>query len=384
MLTQHAILYVCAFLTDTAVAIWTFGLTRRAADLGATPAEIGILSAAWIGAYGLSALVAGRVSDRFGRRGVAMAGCLAVAGLSVACVTTTRVWPLAGIGVLFGIGLSSFWPAVIAWLGEGASGAVLAGRLTKFSMAWNFGLLAGFGLAGVIYEASHIAVFTVPAGAFVLIAGLLQIRLPEAHVAARSGNAPYQAPPAGRGFRKTAWLANFAVGSALGGAVTMFYDLAARRGIDPGINGVMLAVGRAAAMVAFIGLQVTEFWRVRLWPLWVVQLAGAAAILWIGLTASVWMFGVLFAVSGIASGYSYQASIFFSLEEIAEKGKGGGFHEAVVGLGMFAGPLLAGVVGARSGLRAAFTACAVWLVVFVVAQMILVFVRRQESRRLPA
>jgi MFS family permease len=249
-------------------------------------------------------------------------------------------------------------------------------------MAWNFGLLAGFGLGGVIYEASHVAVFAVPAGAFVVIAGLLQIRLPEA-AAARPENAPYQAPPVGRGFRKTAWLANFAVGSALGGAVTMFYDLAARRGIDPGINGVMLAVGRAAAMVAFIGLQVTGFWRVRLWPLWVAQLAGAVAILWIGAAESTWMFAVLFAVGGLASGYSYQASIFFSLEEIAEKGKGGGFHEAVVGLGMFAGPILAGVVGARSGLRAAFTACAAWLAVFVVAQMILVFVRRHESAKVP-
>ncbi len=384
MLTQHAILYFCAFLTDLAVAIWSFALTRRAAELGASPSEIGVLAAAWIGAYGACALVSGRVSDRLGRRGVAMTGCLIVAGVAAACAMTTRVGWLVTMGLAFGAGLSGFWPSVIAWLGEGVTGPALAARLTKFSVAWNCGLLVGFGVAGVIYEWSHTAAFVVPAGVFVVIAGLMMVRLPETTEAARPAIAPYQQPPVGRGFRKTAWLANFAVSAALGGAGTMFYDLAAQLGIGADVNGAMLAVGRGAAMVAFVGLQMAGFWRVRLWPLWVAQAVAAGAVLWLGFAERTWMFVVVFAVTGLVSGYAYQASVFFSLEETSEKGKGGGFHEAILGMAMCAGPIAAGLVGGRWGLRGAYVFCAAGLGVFVVAQMILVFVRRQASGKVPA
>lgn len=378
-MTQHSILFVAAFLTDMAVAIWSFALTRRAADLGATPAELGVLAAAWIGAYGLMALLSGRVSDRFGRRVVASVGCVVVAAMSVACVATTRVWPLVAIGIVFGVGLSGFWPSIIAWLSEGVDGTVLSARLTKFSVAWNCGLLIGFGLSGVLYKVSHAAAFVTPAVAFVVIAALLQVRLPAPRVANDPVARPYEPPPAGRGFRKTAWLANFASSSALSGAGTMFYDQATHLGISADVNGALFALGRAAAMVAFVGLQVAQFWRTRLWPLWVAQVAAAVAILWLGYVEQTLWFAVSFVVTGFVSGYTYQASIYFTLEEVSEKGKGGGFHEAMVGLGMFAGPIAAGLVGARYTLRGAYAFCAASLVVFVVAQMILVFLRRRAS-----
>ena len=74
--------------------------------------------------------------------------------------------------------------------------------------------------------------------------------------------------------------------------------------------------------------------------------------MWIGLANTTWMFAVAWIIGGVVSGYAYQASIYFTLEEMTEKGKGSGFHEAIVGSGMFVGPVLAGWVGSHHSLRA--------------------------------
>ena len=98
----------------------------------------------------------------------------------------------------------------------------------------------------------------------------------------------------------------------------------------------------------------------------------------IGWASAPWAFAVAFGMAGAVSGYTYQASVFFTMEEVTEKGKGGGMNEAVLGIGMALGPLLAGWVGHRYSLRAPYFFCAGLLVVLIAAQMVLVFMRRQR------
>src|SRR5207249_11202140 len=124
-----------------------------------------------------------------------------------------------------------------------------------------------------------------------------------------------------------------------------------------------------------------QFWRTRLWPLWIRQAIAAAALALIGAANATWLFAVAFAVSGAVSGYTYQASVFFTMEEMTEKGKGGGFHEAVLGIGMALGPLLAGWVGQHYALRSPYFFCSGVLVALIAAQMVLVFARRRATVR---
>jgi len=131
--------------------------------------------------------------------------------------------------------------------------------------------------------------------------------------------------------------------------------------------------------VAFAVLQHLMFWRTRLWPLWIAQVFAVAGLLGIGLAGSQWLFVLAFALMGAVSGYTYQASIFFTLEELTEKGKGSGFHEAVIGAGMFAGPLLAGWVGQHSSVRGPYLFCGGALLALVLVQMGLVFWRRRAT-----
>ncbi|HUJ09632.1 MAG TPA: MFS transporter, partial [Verrucomicrobiae bacterium] len=339
------------------------------------------------------ALVMGRVSDRIGRRKLASFGCLVASAMTLLCAFTTRVpWLLlfsAGIGA----GISCFWPSIIAWLGEGLSGAQLAKRLTTFGVVWNAGILLGFGSTGAIFQHWPHVAFYASAGVILIIAGLLfadtaswerrprrDSDYPAEPVAAGRPLPKVGHTPAGRGFRKTAWLSLFATNFALNGTSAMFPDLATHLGIAAEVHGALLAAGRGAALLAFIALQFLSFWRTRLWPLWIAQFCCAASIVWIGLAHPIWMFATAWIIGGVMSGYAYQASIYFTLEEMTEKGKGSGFHEAMIGSGMFFGPVLAGWVGNHGSLRAPYFFCAVILAVCVVIQMALVAWRRKLSR----
>src|SRR5437867_219722 len=210
MFRQHQILYVCALLMDLSVAGVSFAVSRRAAELGATPAELGWLGATWIGTYALCAMLTGRLSDRLGRRTVARCGCALSAAMGLTCAGTTRVPVLAALMAVFGAGLAGFWPTVIAWVSEN-SGSSLNTRLSRFSVAWNLGLMAGFAEVGLVFHRWPTAAFVVASGGIALVIGLLSLPARAEDDPHRSTlDAPHSTIPPGRGFRKTAWLANFA------------------------------------------------------------------------------------------------------------------------------------------------------------------------------
>jgi len=381
MPSQLPILYLVSLFMDMSVAAVIFAISRRAAELGASASDLGWLGAVWIGLYAVLALVTGRVSDRVGRRKLAFAGCVIAALMALACALTTRIGLLLVFSAMFGAGLSCFWPSIIAWLGEGLSGHALAARLTTFGVAWNIGLLLGYCLSGVVFEYSPRLVFYASTGAILLVGLLLLVparQPPNTPTRTASSDESLEIPK-GRGFRKTAWLANFATNFALAGTAALFPQLATHLGIGADIHGGLLAAGRAAALVAFAALQFLMFWRTRLWPLWIAQLGCAASIVWIGLAHATWMFAAAWIIGGAVSGYAYQASIYFTLEEMTEKGKGSGFHEAVVGSGMFFGPMLAGWVGNSHGLRVPYFFCAAMQVALVALQMMVVWTRRRVT-----
>jgi MFS family permease len=379
-MSQLQILYFVSLLMDLSVAGVTFAISRRAAELGASASQLGWLGAVWIGVYAMVALVTGRYSDRVGRRQLAFVGCLIAGSMAFVCSLTTQIGWLLLFSAIFGSGLACFWPAIIAWLGEGLSGHKLAVRLTAFGVAWNLGLLLGFMLSGVLFKHGPKLAFYASAGSILLIAILLLLPIKQSgndNEFTDTGPAPHI--PKGRGFRKTAWLANFATNFALAGTTALFPQLAMHVGISADVHGALLAAGRGAALVAFVALQLLAFWRTRLWPLWVAQLVCVASLVWIGLANTTWMFAAAWIVGGAVSGYAYQASIYFTLEEMNEKGKGSGFHEAIIGSGMFVGPVLAGWVGTHHSLRAPYFFCASVLVLLIVAQMALVWIRRHST-----
>ena len=379
MLKRRHLIYAAAALVDFGAAGIFFAVTRRAAELGATGSQLGALGAIWAGIYGLSVLVTGRLSDRVGRRRLAVIGLTGTAGFIVACGLTTNIPALLLLMAGFGVSISAFWPSIMGWLGDDAkNSAELNARLSRFSTAWTVGFLLGSGLTGAVFQIKPFAAFLMAAaavlGALVLL--LLSVK-PDTDTIADTTSLP--PVPQGRGFRKTAWLANFAITLTTGGVCALFPQLATNLGIPASVHGSMLALFRAGSLVAFFLLANLTFWRTRLWPLWVAQAVAVIALAGIGISHTTWAFTIAFVVAGLVAGYTYQASIFFTLEEMTDKGKGSGFHEAVLGLGIFLGSLLAGWVGERFSIRSPYYFCAAVLLVLILAQMILVFFRRRAK-----
>ncbi len=377
---QRHIIYTCAVFMDFGVAAILFAVTRRAAELHATGMQLGWLWAMWSLVYAIAVLFTGRLSDRLGRRRIAACGAGVAAMLILSCSFTTNVTILLWLTSGFGAALGAFWPPMIAWLSEGAPNSVaLNARLSKFSAAWSVGLLLGFAATGFVYQHWPALAFWIPTGMLLIILGLLTLPVQPDEITEPTGSAPPVSIQKGRGFRKTGWLANFAVTLAFCGVIALFPQLATARGISADVHGGILALGRAAGLVAFLILPYLKFWQMRLWPLWLAQLIAVAGALAVALGNSTWMFAAGFAAIGFVSGYTYLASLYFTMEELTEKGKGGGFHEAVLGAGMFLGPVAAGWVGERYSIRAPYYFCAGALAVLVAVQMALVFWRRHNS-----
>jgi len=377
LLNQLHILYAVSLLMDMSVAGLMFAISRRAAELGASAFALGLLGATWPVPYIIASLTSGRLSDRAGRRNVAVIGSIVACVITFACACTTNIPMLMSLTAVFGLGIGFFWPPVIAWISDGPRGAALHTRLTRFGVAWNIGLLSGYALTGWVFRRWPQLAFGIPAFGLVIIIVLLLLPA-RPHHTKEENTFDLPAVPPGRGFRKTAWMANFGVRLAYAGVAAIFPQLATRLGIAADAHGGLLAVTNTTAMLMIAAMHVLTFWHSRLWPLWLAQAVCALAAVVIGLGHNMGLFLAAFAVIGVVSGYSYQASIYFTLQEMTEKGKGSGLHEAFLAGGLFTGPLLAGWAGNAFGLRAPYYFCAATLLVVVAMQVVVVILKRRE------
>ena len=381
-MAQLRILYLVTTLMDLSVAAATFAVGRRAAELGATAFELGLLGSVWLGVYSVCAPLAGRLSDRAGRRMMAIVGTAIAAVSTLACAFTTNIPFLLVLTGVMGMGVGMYWPPIIVWVGGGLTGRPLAARMARFSVAWNVGMLIGYGISGKVFQFDPRLSFVLAAGGMGVIVLLLSLQRGEATTTAPTETAMVELRhvPKGRGFRKTAWLSNFSMLFAVAGMLALFPQLATRTGIAPDLHGYLLLLHRLAALGVVLVLPHFQFWQTRLWPLWIVQAIAVLGVAAIGVGESTAWFCAALMVCGAMLGYNYQASILFTFEEMTEKGKGSGIHEAMLGLGAFFGPILAGWVGNHfnSSMRTPYFFCAAVLAAFIVIEMGLVVWRRGQ------
>jgi predicted MFS family arabinose efflux permease len=118
-LTPFALGYFLSYLFRAVNAVVAPDLVK---ELGLTPAELGLLTAAYLGAFALFQLPLGVLLDRFGPRRVqsalvALAGCGAVLfGVSQDALTLTIARAIIGLG--FAGGLMAGFKAVVIWVPE--------------------------------------------------------------------------------------------------------------------------------------------------------------------------------------------------------------------------------------------------------------------------
>ncbi|MEU9507691.1 MFS transporter [Micromonospora sp. NPDC048170] len=152
------------------------------------------LTGAVVGAYGLGGaagvLLGGVLADRWGRRSTLLAAHLATAGLMVGLAFSRHLVMIAALAALVGVAHSMPSPAFVAAIVDVVPERRRSRAFNLQFWAFNLGMAMASLLAGVLAEASFVALFLVDAAATLLAAAVIAWKVPETLPRRHASRAP--------------------------------------------------------------------------------------------------------------------------------------------------------------------------------------------------
>ncbi len=350
-LTPVRRLFIAAFGFDLALAMIGLAVQFLGRELGATPMVLGLLGMASPATYTIGCLFTGRLSDRVGRRVLATASCLICAAAWLAMTQTNTPLQLLAIVPISGATISLYWPPLQAWLSEITVGGHrrLIANIGSFNVSWTVGLMIGPPVAGLAWGMGPAGPFVISAAAVLGLAILLQTIPDEVEGGGREipedRNRTRPNPRIAQRYLHLAWIANFASWFGRGMNLVVFPNLGAQAGMSERLIGILIATYLAGQLMMFVFLRGRSGWQFRVWPLLAALGSGCAGWIIAFSAQAPLTFAVAFALGGMGAGVTYASSLFYSLEgRSGGRGARTGIHEAVLGSGVFLGPLAGGAV----------------------------------------
>jgi predicted MFS family arabinose efflux permease len=150
------------------------------------------------------------------------------------------------------------------------------------------------------------------------------------------------APPTAKAknFLRMAWLANPFAYIAINTIIAVIPGVAHRLKLSTMVAGFCCSLWCFARFGAFVGLWFWEGWHYRFRWLLGSFAALTASFALVLIAPNLWVLMLAQVVFGGAVGLIYSSSLFYSMDLSSAKGEHGGIHEAVIGVGNFAGPAL--------------------------------------------
>ena len=240
------------------------------------------------------------------------------------------------------------WPALEALICEGPRSS-LPTMVGLYNFGWAASGATAFFTAGMLLEKLGVrSLFWVPASLHLLQLALVPVAV---RLSKRSDCRPVPnpaTPPVAqqdqRRFMQMAWLANPLSYVAINTLVPLIPSITGRLGLTTAQAGIVCSAWMFARLVAFIGLWKWTGWHYRFRWLagsYVLMIACFAGML---LSPSIVLLVAAQIVFGLSIGLIYYSSLYYSMDASEERGAHGGFHEALIGIGLFVGP----AVGATS------------------------------------
>jgi MFS family permease len=321
-------------------------------------------------AYVVCASLGGRAADRFGYDRVIQIGLGGMAAtLLVAWTPAWRGTPFLTV-LVYTAFIGPTWPSLEAALCGAPGRSSIPQRLGFYNVVWGVAGAGGFFASGFLFRWNHDAVLWAP-GLLHLLA-LAWMILPSRAV---TGKASVPPPHRGDGvprhvkrrFVRTAWVANAVAYFMMTAFNALAPAMGARLSLEPSWTIWLVSSLLFSRSAAFFLFWKWEGWHYRMGlgqvALWSAPLCLAAAffaphggLVLAALTAM-----------GFAMGLTYCTSIYYSLDYGETKGEHGGLHEAVLGLGVFAGPLAGAVSAHATGSTTAAQATLVVLALLISA-----------------
>ncbi|MFF0149899.1 MFS transporter [Micromonospora sp. NPDC005203] len=223
---------------------------QMGADLGFSPAGLGLAVAVYFGVSALTSVPSGRLVERYGPALVARCGIVLAAGSMLAVAALARSYPTL-------VGLLALSAAANA-LGQLASNAALAQHVPARRQGLSFGVKQAAIPASTLLAGAAVPAFALTVGwrwAFVAAAVAALTTLP---AVPRPLPGPARRAGAARAGRATVALVVIGAAATLAAAAantlgTFLVDSAAARGLSPAIAGLTLTLGGTVCMVARVG-----------------------------------------------------------------------------------------------------------------------------------
>lgn len=146
LLIACTISFVCFFGSYMRIPI----VPLFATSLGADTAQVGLINSAFMLMAGALSIPSGLVSDRLGRRIPLLAGLALLAGSSFLLYWSNSPLQMAGIYLLFGIGLSAFSPTLMSYVADVTPPEVLGQAYGWYTMALYGGMTLGPAAGGFL------------------------------------------------------------------------------------------------------------------------------------------------------------------------------------------------------------------------------------------
>lgn len=255
------------------------------------------------------------------------------------------------------------WPVLEALVSERESPERLPGRVGLYNVVWAGAAAVALSTGGWIYQQlGHASLYWLPLGIHVLqwiwtwplqtrYAVTDPAKAAAAEASSREVAAPSAAPsvPRPRYFQKLAWLANPFSYMAVNTLVVMVPGIADQAGLTVAQAGLVMSVWFYVRALSFLKLWYWQGWHYRFD--WFV---GAFALLLVGfITLMVSRWVPLMILAQVAFGWAaallYYSSLYYSMDGSDAHAELGGIHEALIGVGICAGPALSAVTWWATG-----------------------------------
>ena len=308
--------------------------------------------------YIVSAVQCGRFAERRGYHLSLLVGFGGLAVCMVAGAAMTSAMGVLTVLAVYSIVLLFIWPALEALVIEHEPPGRLPHMVGIYNCTWSgsaalayftggplydwIGPRAVFGVPAVIFAVEFVLVLWLrrAATALVVPAPIASSTLPEHHPEPSARNQPVSPET----FLRLAWLANPLSYVAVYSLLAVVPGLAMRFGLSASEVGLFCSVWFFGRLVAFVGLWQWTGWHYRFrWLVGgsVLLVVSFATIL---LSPVLWLVILAQIIFGLSTGLIYSSSLFYSMDIGEAKAEHGGWHEAMIGVGIFAGP----AVGALS------------------------------------
>ncbi len=401
MTREQKIHSAATFVMDATAAAGFFAFPLYLYRLGATPGDVGVICAVRFGVYTMGCLAAGRLARHF-RVGPKIAACGALvwalghlllpfqpALLRAVGVSTDAPWAgpfglvlqpslvaAAVLGTGASLGLAAFWPAIEAWTGEARDDRGVMRRLVAFNLTWGVAVTITPYPTGLLWESAGRFAFLVAACGGLVAAGLAAL------LVARRDGSPVVSPAEERSdealrsrpFLLVAWIGNVLVYLMLGVHREIYPKLAYSLGFRGATLGALLSIRQGCQAAAFYIVGRWMGWRFTYRWMLIGQIASASSFLLLARTESAPVAAVSYIVCGLAGGLIYFSSMYYSVADHSQRERRAGFHEAMVGVGNFFGPLVAGrvaeVIGIPASLKVVPLAAAGLIILIQVAWLL--------------